>query len=72
MKVIVLTALELGYGVNGKMKRRRLKVRDFDDVVLIGTKFKPNNTMCLDMVVGRYRCLYCEALQCCKKYYYRL
>jgi hypothetical protein len=51
MIVIVQTALELGYGVNGKMKRRRLKVRDLDDVVLLGTKLKLT-IMCFGYDVG--------------------
>jgi hypothetical protein len=49
MKVEVLIALELRYSVNAWMERRRLKVRDLDDVVLLGTKFM-QNTMCLDMM----------------------
>ena len=49
--VIVLTAFELGYSVNDKMERRRLKVRNLDDVVLLGTKFKLT-TMCFGYDVG--------------------
>jgi hypothetical protein len=40
--VIVLTALALRYGVNVWMERRRLKVKDLVDVVLLETKFKLN------------------------------
>jgi hypothetical protein len=32
------------------VERRRLKVRYLGDVVLLGTKFELNTTMCLDMV----------------------
>jgi hypothetical protein len=40
IEVVVLIALEVRYGVNAWMERRRLKVRYLGDVVLLGTKFK--------------------------------
>jgi hypothetical protein len=40
IEVVVLIALELGYGVRVQMERMRLKVRDLGDVVLLGTKFE--------------------------------